>query len=69
MNRPSASIDVGSCETAETYDRLVAVECAKMEAALRATAVADEIKPVKIDWTAMTSEKSLLRRSYMGAKK
>ncbi len=54
----------GTGETFETYERLTAAECVKMESALKAMAVADEKNPVKIDWTAMTSEGSLLRKSY-----
>lgn len=41
---------VGLCESIETYDCIAAEECAKMEAALRAIAVADEQNPAKINW-------------------
>jgi hypothetical protein len=41
---------VGLDATPEVYDRIAAEECAKMEAALRAVAVADEPNPVKINW-------------------
>lgn len=41
---------VGLDETPETYDRIAAEECAKMEAALRKMAVDDEPHPAKIKW-------------------
>ena len=41
---------VGLGEMPEVYDRIAAEECAKMEAALRAVAVADEPNPAKINW-------------------
>jgi hypothetical protein len=41
---------VGVGQTAEEYDAIAAEECAKMEAALRAVAVADEPNPAKINW-------------------
>jgi len=41
---------VGLEETPEAYDRLAAEECAKMETALRAVAVADEPNPAKYNW-------------------
>lgn len=41
---------MGTNEKPETYDMIAAEECAKMEAALRAIAVADEPNPAKIQW-------------------
>ncbi|MDD3409583.1 MAG: hypothetical protein PHY12_02115 [Eubacteriales bacterium] len=41
---------LGLDESAEVYDAFAAVECAKMEAALRAIAVENEANPAKIDW-------------------
>lgn len=41
---------VGLEESAETYDRIAAKECAKMEAALQAVAVENEENPAKINW-------------------
>lgn len=41
---------VGTGERPETYDRIAAEECARMEAALRAAAVADEPNPARINW-------------------
>lgn len=41
---------VGLTEGAETYDRIAAEECAKMEEALRSIAVEDEPHPAKIRW-------------------
>lgn len=41
---------VGTGERPETYDRIAAEECARMEAALRAVAVADEPNPARINW-------------------
>lgn len=41
---------VGLLETPAVYDQIAAVECAKMEDALRAVAVADEPNPAKINW-------------------
>lgn len=41
---------VGVNEKPETYDRIAAEECAKMEAALVAIAVPDEPNPAKIKW-------------------
>ena len=37
-------------ETPEAYDRIAAEECAKMEGALRAVAVENELNPAKINW-------------------
>jgi hypothetical protein len=53
---------VGTDEAAETYERLIEDECAKMEAALRAIAVENEPKPVKINWSTFIGEGSLFRR-------
>ena len=41
---------VGIHEKPETYDCIAAEECARMEAALAAIAVADEASPAKIKW-------------------
>lgn len=41
---------VGLLESPETYDRIAAEECAKMEAALRRVAVENEPHPAKINW-------------------
>lgn len=41
---------VGTAESVETYDRMAAKECAKMEDALRAIAVENEPNPAKINW-------------------
>lgn len=41
---------VGLSETDETYDKIAAEECAKMEAALREIAVPNEPNPAKINW-------------------
>ena len=41
---------VGLGEKPEVYEQIAAVECAKMEAALRAVAVANEPNPAKIKW-------------------
>ncbi len=41
---------VGLGEKPEAYDQIAAEECAKMEAALAAIAVADEPNPAKIKW-------------------
>lgn len=41
---------VGTNEKPETYDKIAAEECAKMEAALRAVAVEAEPNPAKINW-------------------
>jgi len=41
---------VGIGESAEAYEGIAAEECAKMEAALRAVAVEDEMDRVKINW-------------------
>ena len=41
---------VGLNENPEVYDRIAAEECAKMDAALCAVAVADEPNPAKINW-------------------
>ena len=41
---------VGTAESAEVYDQIASEECAKMEAALRAIAVANEPNPAKINW-------------------
>lgn len=40
----------GLKENAETYDRIAAEECKKMEDALRMIAVEDEPNPAKINW-------------------
>ena len=40
----------GLLEKPAVYDQLAAVECAKMEAALRAVAVENEPNPAKINW-------------------
>ncbi len=40
----------GTGESAEVYDKIAALECAEMEAALRAVAVEDEPNPAKINW-------------------
>lgn len=40
----------GLKETPETYDRIAAQECAKMEAALRAVSVENEPNPAKLKW-------------------
>ncbi len=41
---------LGTAQTAEVYDRAAAEEFAKMEAALTAVMVADELCPAKISW-------------------
>lgn len=41
---------VGINETPDVYDQIAAAECAKMEAALQAVAVANEPNPAKIKW-------------------
>ncbi len=41
---------VGTGEKTEVYERITAEECARMEAALRAVAVANEPNPAKIKW-------------------
>ena len=41
---------VGLNEKAEVYDQIAAVECAKMEAALRTVSVENEPNPAKIKW-------------------
>lgn len=41
---------VGINEKPEIYDQIAADECAKMEAALRAVAIANEPNPAKINW-------------------
>ncbi|MDL2288232.1 hypothetical protein LJC32_02505 [Oscillospiraceae bacterium OttesenSCG-928-F05] len=41
---------VGLEEKPEVYDQIAAGECAKMEAALRAVAVENELNPAKIKW-------------------
>lgn len=41
---------VGTNEKPDVYDQIAAVECAKMEAALRAVAVENELNPAKINW-------------------
>lgn len=41
---------VGLGESAEVYDQIAAEECSKMEVALRAVAVEDEVNPAKINW-------------------
>ena len=41
---------VGIDKKPEIYDQIAALECAKMEAALRAIAVANEPNPAKINW-------------------
>lgn len=41
---------VGLTEKPAVYDRIAAAECAKMEAALHAVAVANEPNPAKINW-------------------
>ena len=40
----------GLDESPEVYDKIAAEECAKMEAALSAVAVENELNPVKIKW-------------------
>lgn len=40
----------GFNEAPEAYDRIAAVECARMEEALRGIAVCNESDPAKIDW-------------------
>jgi len=42
---------VGLNEKLEVYDQIAAEECAKMEAALRAVAVKNELNPIKIKWS------------------
>ncbi len=41
---------VGTAQSAQTYDRIAAEECAKMEDALRAIAVQNEENPARINW-------------------
>ena len=41
---------VGTGESPEVYEKIAAEECAKMEAALRVVAIADEKNPAKINW-------------------
>lgn len=41
---------VGTEESVQVYDRIAAEECAKMEDALRAIAIEDELNPAKIRW-------------------
>ncbi|MDR1992805.1 MAG: hypothetical protein LBQ98_04805 [Nitrososphaerota archaeon] len=41
---------VGLDETPEVYNRIAAEECTKMETALRAVAVDNELNPAKIKW-------------------
>lgn len=41
---------VGLEEKPEVYDRIAAMECAKMEEALRAVSVENEPNPAKINW-------------------
>lgn len=41
---------VGTAAKPEVYEQIAAQECAKMEAALQAIAVADEPNPAKINW-------------------
>lgn len=41
---------VGLNESADTYDEIAAIECGKMEEALRKVAVPDEKNPAKINW-------------------
>jgi hypothetical protein len=45
-----AYAQVGTHEKPETYDEIVARECAKMEVALRRISVDPEPNPAKIDW-------------------
>lgn len=40
----------GTNESPETYDRIAAEECGKMEAALRAVWIEGEMNPAKINW-------------------
>ncbi|MCL1830921.1 MAG: hypothetical protein FWG21_05770 [Oscillospiraceae bacterium] len=41
---------VGLDEPSEVYDQIAAKECEKMEAALRAVTVKNELNPAKISW-------------------
>lgn len=45
-----AYFNAGTGKAHETYDKIAAEECAKMEAALKAISVENESDPVKINW-------------------
>jgi hypothetical protein len=48
--RLKLSLGLAFYDAAEVYDQIAAIECAKIEAELRAVAVENEPSPAKINW-------------------